>query len=62
MNVKRIRKEHYDEYKRLYDNKKGTENYYSTINISSILGISNKYYQKMLMINIKILVVIIFIN
>ena len=47
MNVKRIRKEHYDEYKRLYDNKKGTENSYSTINISSILGISNKYYQRL---------------
>ena len=43
----RMLKEYYDEYKKLYDNKKGTENPYSTINISSLLGISNKYYQRL---------------
>ncbi len=46
-NIKKIRKKFYLEYKKFYPTKRGTENPYSTENISAYLGISEKHYLRL---------------
>ena len=46
-NIKRIRKDLYNNYKELYHGVEGIQNPYSTENVSSYLGISMVHYKRL---------------